>query len=93
MRSRIAASVVDLPLPVGPVTRMRPRSAAKSPATAAGRSSSSVVGTRDGISRNTAAEPALLPEQVDAEPRLLSHLVGEVHVAGRQEALPQSRAA
>ena len=28
IRSRIAASVVDLPLPVGPVTRTRPRRAA-----------------------------------------------------------------
>ena len=82
MRSRIAASVVDLPLPVGPgdedqaarhrVERRRPT---------AGRFRSSTVG----IARRDQAEDrgraALLPQQVDAEARLLAHLVGEVDVA------------
>lgn len=52
--STIAASVVVLPLPVGPVTRTRPLGARVISPTAAGRRSPSRAGTRPGMARNTA---------------------------------------
>jgi hypothetical protein len=53
----MAASVVDFPDPVGPVTSTRPRDSAARLAIAAGRFSSSMVGMCGGISRKSAAEP------------------------------------
>ena len=49
--SSIAASVVDLPLPVGPVTSTRPRGRSASVASTGGRPSSPKVRIFSGISR------------------------------------------
>ena len=49
----IEASVVDLPLPVGPVTRIRPLGAFAISASTGGRRSSSKVPTCGGITRMT----------------------------------------
>ena len=57
MWSTMAASVVDLPDPVGPVTRTSPRRAAAISRKTAGAARSSSDGTADGIVRNTAAQP------------------------------------
>jgi hypothetical protein len=51
--SIIAASVVDLPEPVVPVTRMIPRSSCASSLMTGGRLSSSVVRMLNGIERQT----------------------------------------
>ncbi len=53
----IAASVVDLPEPVGPVTSTRPRGFMARSEKTAGAFRSSSVRTLDGIVRNTAAAP------------------------------------
>ena len=53
----IAASVVDLPEPVGPVTRIRPRGRSVSSANTLGALRSSSDSTLDGIVRNAAAAP------------------------------------
>ena len=53
--SIIAASVVDLPEPVGPVTRTRPRGRSASLAITGGRPRSSKVRTLNGICRMTIA--------------------------------------
>jgi len=55
--SSIAASVVDLPEPVGPVTSTRPRGFIENSAKIFGAASSSSDSTRDGIVRMTADEP------------------------------------
>ncbi len=55
--SMIAASVVDLPHPVGPVTRTSPRGSEASFETTLGRPSSWQVTILLGISRKTAAQP------------------------------------
>ena len=52
IRSMIEASVVDLPEPVGPVTRTRPRGRAASWVTAGGRPSSAKPGIFEGIIRS-----------------------------------------
>ncbi len=57
IQSMSAASVVDLPEPVGPVTRMSPRGSRATFATTGGRPSSSTVRTFGGIIRRTAPEP------------------------------------
>src|SRR4051812_27645166 len=57
MRSSIAASVVDLPEPVGPVTRISPRGRSVRSANTLGQFSSSSDSTFDGIVRNAAAAP------------------------------------
>ena len=49
--SSIAASVVDLPLPVGPVTSTRPRGRSASVVSTCGRFSSSKVRMRSGMRR------------------------------------------
>ena len=54
MRSIIAASVVDLPLPVGPVTSTRPRGRSASSASTGGSPSSSSGRIFSGIRRSTA---------------------------------------
>ena len=53
MWSIIAASVVDLPEPVVPVSRMIPRGSSASRRTTSGRPSSSIVRTSKGIARQT----------------------------------------
>ncbi|MCY1312489.1 hypothetical protein D9M70_629160 [compost metagenome] len=55
--STIAASVVDLPEPVGPVTSTSPRGFMHRSANTAGARSSSSVRTLEGMVRNTAAAP------------------------------------
>ncbi len=55
----IAASEVDLPDPVGPVTRISPRGRRVSSSSTGGRFSSRMVGTRAGIKRNAAATAPL----------------------------------
>ena len=52
--STMAARVVDLPDPVGPVTSTRPLGRIASSSTTGGRPSSSAVGMRMGMLRNTA---------------------------------------
>ena len=51
--SIIAASVVDLPEPVVPVSRIRPRSSSASSLITGGSPSSSIVRTANGITRAT----------------------------------------
>ena len=60
MWSIIAASVVDLPLPVGPVTRTRPRSSSASCLNSGGAFSWSRLRMLVGMVRNTAAAPWLV---------------------------------
>ena len=55
MWSIMAASVVDLPLPVGPVTRIRPRGSSASFVRTGGMASSSKVGIESFSRRNVAA--------------------------------------
>ena len=55
--STCAASVVDLPEPVGPVTRMSPRGRFTISANTFGALSSSSESTFDGMVRNAAAAP------------------------------------
>ena len=57
MWSTMAASVVDLPLPVGPVTSTRPFDSEQKSTTARGSLSSSAVRIFDGIWRKTALGP------------------------------------
>jgi hypothetical protein len=57
MSSTIAASVVDLPEPVLPVTRIRPLLARASARTESGSFSSSMVSALDGMERKTAPMP------------------------------------
>ena len=58
MRSTSAARVVDLPDPVGPVTRTRPWDSSVNACTTAGTPSSSRLGISYGIRRSaTATEP------------------------------------
>jgi hypothetical protein len=57
MRSIIAASVVDLPLPVGPVTSTRPFSASQKVRSDSGKPRSSKRGIFPGMVRNTAPSP------------------------------------
>ena len=64
--SIIVASVVDLPEPVGPVTRIRPRGFSARSATTFGSPSSSKVLILNGIARNA---PATLPRCTKTLPR------------------------
>ena len=57
MSSIMAASVVDLPDPVLPVTRIRPLLILHRSRTASGNFSSSAVRALEGITRNTAPMP------------------------------------
>ena len=81
MWSTIAASVVDLPEPVVPVTRMIPRASSARRLITGGRSSSS---TRADVERDHPAgdrDRAALPERVDAEAGEARDRVGEVDLA------------
>ena len=73
MWSIIAASVVDLPEPVVPVTRMIPRSSSARSRMTAGSASSSIVLMPNGIARATMA----------IEPRWRKALIAEAGDAGR----------
>ena len=67
MWSIIAASVVDLPEPVVPVSRMIPRSSSASSVMTGGSCSSSTVLISTGMARMTMRDGAALAEGVDAE--------------------------
>ena len=67
--SIIAASVVDLPLPVGPVTRMRPRGWSDSVASTGGRPELLEALDLLGNQPEDGADGAALVEDVAAEPR------------------------
>ncbi len=74
----MAASVVDLPEPVGPVTSTMPRGLSASSPKILGALSCSSVRILLGMVRNTAPAPRLLVEGVDAETRQAVDLEGEV---------------
>ncbi len=74
----IAASVDDLPEPVGPVTSTMPFFSDAMSASAAGRLSSPSVGIFDAMTRMTIAKRAALAEDVDAETGALGKRVGQV---------------
>ena len=79
--STIEASVVDLPEPVGPVTRTKPRGLRVNSASAAGSPSDS---RRLDLARDQAeggADRAALEEDVDAEAGHAGDRVGEVELA------------
>ena len=87
MWSTIAASVVDFPEPVAPVTRietavLRRRAAAR-------RAAAELLEARDFLRDDAERERdrAALPEAVDAEARQLSAVVGDVEVAALVELL------
>ena len=84
----MAASVVDLPEPVGPVTSTSPRSFVQSSLRMGGRPSCSSVGISVGIARSTAPGPRLLHEDVHAEAADALELAGEVDLV----LLPRTRA-
>ena len=76
--SIIAASVVDLPEPVGPVTSTSPRGLSHSLLTTGGSPSWSNVLISNGIRRKTAARGAALVEDVGAEAGQALQTEGEV---------------
>ena len=78
MWSIIAASVVDLPEPVVPVSRMIPRCSSASSPTTGGSASSSIVRILWGIARQTSEISAALAEGVDAEAGDALDFAGEV---------------
>ena len=92
IRSMMAASVVDFPEPVGPVTSTRPWSSLVSDSIAAGRPSSSTEWIVAGISRSTAAAPFCWTRIVDAEASDAGERVGEVEIEVGLELLPLLRA-
>ena len=87
-RSTIEASVVDLPEPVGPVTSTKPRGSIAKFATDGGMPRSSSFLISNGMSRNAAPTRVALPVDVDAEPGLPGHRVGEVELEVLLELLP-----
>ena len=83
----MAASVVDLPEPVGPVTTTRPLCSMQNFFSTAGSgasnfSKSSKERTLLGIWRNTARDAVLLVEEIGAETGDVGNFVAEIHVAG-----------
>ena len=86
IESIIAASVVDLPEPVGPVTRTRPRGFVASCSRRWGSPSSSSVLISVGIIAEGGAEVRALEEDVDAEARDAGDRVGDVDLAARSSA-------
>ena len=81
MWSIIAASVVDLPEPVVPVRRIRPRSSSAISSITGGSISSSAVLISNGIARQTSETDAALHERVHAEAGHAGNRVGEVDLA------------
>ena len=93
IRSMIAASVVDLPEPVGPVTSTRPLRIERDAAHLLGQAE--LLDGHD-LRRDDAedrAGAALLPEEIDAIARHARNLVGEVDVAGLRRTRPTAAAA
>ena len=78
IRSIIAASVVDLPEPVGPTTSTMPYGLLSRFVQAAGAPSSSSVRTRKGTTRRASAEVAALTERVGTEATEAVHTEREV---------------
>ena len=83
----MAASVVDLPEPVGPVTTTRPRCSMQNFFSTAGSgasnfSKSSNESTLLGIWRNTAAMPFFWLKKLARKREMLRNFVAEIHVAG-----------
>ena len=74
------ASVVDLPEPVGPVTRTKPRGSCAKFDTDGGMPRSSSFLISNGNQPERRAERVPLAVQVDAEARLARHRVGEVEL-------------
>ena len=86
--SIMAASVVDLPEPVGPVTMTKPRGLRVSSCSAGGRPSSSRVLICDGDEAEGRAQRVALEVGVDAEARAAGHRVGEVDLPLVLQPLP-----
>ena len=85
MWSIIAASVVDLPEPVVPVSRTMPRSSSASSRTTSGSESSSIVLILWGIARQTIEIVPALAEGVDPEAGDALDFVGEVDLVVLRE--------
>src|SRR5579871_2917729 len=86
MRSIIAASVVDLPEPVVPVTRTRPRCSSQILLMTLGRLSSSTVNLCGNDAENH-TDVATLLENVDTETAETGDAVGHVELGGFLELL------
>ena len=87
IRSIIAASVVDLPLPVGPVTSTRPRGRSASSASTGGRPELLERADLLGNQTEDGADGALLVEDVAAEPADAAQAEGQVELPGLFELL------
>ena len=87
MSSIMAASVVDLPEPVLPVTRIRPLLARHICRTASGIFSSSSVSALEGMARNTAPMPFSWRMTLTRKRAALGERVGEVRAVLGLEAL------
>ena len=87
MRSTMAASVVDLPEPVVPVTSTRPRCSSQILSITRGRFSSSDGANLGGDHAQHHAHVAALLEDVDAEAPQSGHAVGHVQLGGFLEFL------
>ena len=86
--STIAASVVDLPEPVGPVTSTMPRGSRAIVLKISGVLRSASEMTLLGITRKDDAGPARLPKHIDAKARDSLYLVRKILVPALVEALP-----
>ena len=85
--SIIAASVVDLPEPVGPVTSTKPRGLRVNSCTIGGRPSSSIEVELEGDQAEGGADRAALVVGVDAEAGVAGDRVGEVELPVGLQAL------
>ena len=80
IRSIMAARVVDLPEPVTPVTRTRPRGLSQRVWTMGGRPSASKLRISPGMVRKTPGGGALLVEDIGPEAGHALEAEGEVHL-------------
>ena len=87
-RSISEASVVDLPEPVGPVTRTKPRGSAAKFATDGGHAEVLELADLERDDAEGRAERVALPVDVDAEPGPARHAVREVQLEVLLELLP-----
>ena len=78
---------MDLPEPVAPTTRIRPRFSITSEESTGGRFSDAIAGMSAVTKRITPHDRALLPEHVHAEVAQARHGLGEVELAVRLEDL------
>ncbi len=85
--SIIAASEVDLPEPVGPVTSTKPRGRLAKSCTTAGSPSSSMRAQVEGDQAKRRADRAALEVGVDTKARVTGDRVGEVELPVRLQAL------